>query len=243
MFLYENAWQDVKARIERAARAAGRDPATIRVLAVSKTFPPEAVRAQYALGQRAFGENYVQEALAKMAALPDLADAEWHLIGPLQGNKAKAVAERFAWVETVDRARIAERLAAARPAGMPPLDVCVQVNISGEASKSGVAPADAVALARVVAGCAGLRLRGLMGMAEPTGDARRQRAQFRVLRELFEACRAAGLAVDTLSMGMSADLEAAIAEGATLVRIGSALFGARPQRADGQGAAAAAGPA
>ena len=227
MFLYEKAWQDVKARIARAAQDADRDPATVRVLAVSKTFPPAAIRALYGLGQRAFGENYVQEALAKQAALADLADAEWHLIGPLQSNKARPVAEAFAWVETVDRVKIAERLAAARPAGLPPLDVCVQVNISGEASKSGVAPADALALARAVAALPRLRLRGLMGIAEPTADRMRQRAQFRALRDRFEACRSAGLAVDTLSMGMSADLEAAIAEGATLVRIGSALFGAR----------------
>jgi PLP dependent protein len=239
MSLYEKAWQAVQARVAAACRAAGRDPASVRVLAVSKTFPPPAVRALYALGQRAFGENYVQEALRKMAALGDLPGIEWHLIGPLQGNKAKAAAERFAWVETVDRAKIAQRLAAARPPGLPPLDVCVQVNVSGEASKSGVAPAAAIALAREVAGCTRLRLRGLMGIAEPTAEVGRQRAQFRVLRELFDGCRAAGLAVDTLSMGMSADLEAAIAEGATLVRIGSALFGARDY--GGAGAAGAEG--
>jgi PLP dependent protein len=224
---YEKAWQAVTARIERAARAAGRDPREIRLLAVSKTFAPEAVRAVHALGQRAFGENYVQEAVGKMDATADLDGLEWHLIGPLQGNKARLAAQRFAWVETVDRVRIAERLAAARPESLAPLDVCVQVNISGEASKSGVAPGDAPALASRVAQLARLRLRGLMGIAEPTADLARRREQFRTLRRCYDDCRAAGLQVDTLSMGMSADLETAIAEGATLVRVGSAIFGAR----------------
>ena len=224
---YEKPWQDVLARIERAARAAGRDPREIRLVAVSKTFAPDAVRAVHALGQRAFGENHVQEAVAKIDATADLADLEWHLIGPLQGNKARLAAQRFAWVETVDRLPIAQRLAAARPDTLPPLNVCVQVNISGETSKSGVAPAAAVPLARSVGQLPRLRLRGLMGIAEATADLSRQREQFRRLRQCFDACRAAGLAVDTLSMGMSADLEAAIAEGATLVRVGSAIFGAR----------------
>ena len=224
---YAKPWQDVMTRMERAARAAGRDPREIALLAVSKTFAPGAVRAVHALGQRAFGENYVQEAVAKMDATADLAGLEWHLIGPLQGNKARLAAQRFAWVQTVGRLQIAERLAAARPDSLPPLNVCVQVNISGEASKSGVAPADAVSLARSVGQFARLRLRGLMGIAEPTPDHARQREQFRSLRRCFDACRAAGLPVDTLSMGMSADLEAAIAEGATLVRVGSAIFGAR----------------
>jgi hypothetical protein len=224
---YEKPWQAVAARIEHAARAAGRDPREIRLLAVSKTFAPAAVRGAHALGQRAFGENYVQEAIAKMDATADLADVEWHLIGPLQGNKARLAAERFAWVETVDRETIAQRLAAARPEALPPLNVCVQVNISGEASKSGVAPADALALARRVAQLPRLKLRGLMGIAEPTADSVRQREQFRSLRAILDACRREGLAVDTLSMGMSADLEAAIAEGATLVRVGSAIFGVR----------------
>jgi PLP dependent protein len=227
MFLYEKAWQDVRTRIAAAARAAGRDPTTISFLAVSKTFPPDAIRALYGLGQRAFGENYVQEALAKAAALGDLAGIEWHLIGPLQSNKTRAVAEGFAWVETVDRVKIAERLALARPPTLPPLDVCVQVNISGETSKSGVAPGEAMTLARAVATLPRLRLRGFMGIAEPTAERTRQRAQFRALREIFDACRASGLPVDTLSMGMSDDLEAAIAEGATQVRLGSALFGVR----------------
>ena len=227
---YEKAWQDVMARVASAARAAGRDPSQIRVIAVSKGFAPEAVRAAHALGQRAFGENYVQEALAKIEATADLAGLEWHLIGPLQGNKARLAAQRFAWVETVDRLPIAQRLAAARPDALPPLDVCVQVNISGEATKSGVAPAAALPLASAVGRLARLRLRGLMGIAEPTADPARQRAQFRALRQCFDACRAAGLPVDTLSMGMSADLEAAIAEGSTLVRVGTAIFGARDVR-------------
>jgi len=225
--LLREGWLALTARVERAAAAAGRDPAAIHVLAVSKTFGPEAVRAAHALGLRAFGENYVQEAVAKMDATSDLPGLQWHLIGPLQGNKANDAAARFAWVQTVDRLRIAERLARARPAELPPLDVCVQVNISGEATKSGVPPTEALPLARAVAALPRLSLRGLMGIAEPTADVALQRAQFRRLRECFDACRDAGLAVDTLSMGMSADLEAAIAEGATLVRVGSAIFGAR----------------
>lgn len=224
---YENAWQAVLQRIEVATRAAGRTPGSVRLLAVSKTFPAEAVRAVYALGQRAFGENYVQECAAKRESLADLADVEWHLIGPLQSNKTALAATACAWVESVDRLKIAQRLSAQRPASMPPLSVCVQVNASGEASKSGV-PADAaVALAEAVAALPRLALRGIMGIPEPTADAAVARAQFRVLRECFEACRAAGLAVDTLSMGMSADLEMAIAEGSTEVRVGTALFGPR----------------
>ncbi len=224
----QNGWQAVVGRVAEAAAAAGRNPATVRVLAVSKTFPPEAIRAVYAAGARAFGENYVQEAMAKVEALADLPDIEWHLIGPLQGNKARLAALHFAWVHTVDRPRIAERLAAARPPGQPPLNVCVQVNISAEASKSGVAPENALALARTVATLPGLALRGFMGIAAPADDLARQRAQFRVLRQCLEEATAGGLAVDTLSMGMSADLEAAVAEGATLVRVGSAIFGDRP---------------
>jgi pyridoxal phosphate enzyme (YggS family) len=162
-----------------------------------------------------------------MEALSDVPGIEWHLIGPLQSNKTRVAAEAFAWVHTIDRLRIAERLSAARASAAAPLDVCVQVNISGEATKSGVAPDEAVALACAVAGLPGLRLRGFMGIAEPTSDVARQRAQFRIARECLERCRAQGLALDTLSMGMSDDLEAAIAEGATLVRIGSAIFGPR----------------
>ena len=227
MFQYEKAWQDARARIAAAALSCVRDPAAIRLLAVSKAHPAEAVRALHALGQRAFGENYVQEALAKMDALADLGDVEWHLIGPLQSNKTAAVAARFSWVHTVDRERVARRLSAARPPTLPPLEVCVQVNISAEPGKSGVVPGDARALAQLVATLPRLRLRGFMGIAEATADRARQRAQFHVLAECAAACRAAGLAVDTLSMGMSADLEAAVAEGATLVRLGTALFGER----------------
>ena len=227
MSQYEKAWQAVRQRIGEAARAAGRAPESVRLLAVSKTFPAEAVRAVYAAGQREFGENYVQEAAAKRDSLGDLGDAQWHLIGPLQSNKTAIAAERFDWVESVDRLKIAQRLSAQRPAALPPLSVCVQVNVSGEASKSGVAPEHVVPLARAVAALPRLALRGVMGIPAPTAEPAVQRAQFRRLRECLEACRAAGLAVDTLSMGMSADLEAAIAEGATMVRVGSALFGAR----------------
>jgi len=216
----------VRSRMLAAAVAAGRSP-EVRLLAVSKTFPPEAIRALYALGQRAFGENYVQEGVAKKQALADLPDIEWHLIGPLQSNKAKAAALAFDWVQTVDRLRIAERLSAARPADMAPLRVLVQVNTSGEATKSGVLPSEAVALAQAVSKLPHLSLRGIMGIPEPTADPARQRAQFRAIAQVYDACRQSGLDLDTLSMGMSADFEAAIAEGATLVRVGTALFGER----------------
>jgi len=229
---YEKAWQAVRARIEEATRAAGRSPRDVQLLAVSKTFPAEAVRAVHDAGQRAFGENYVQEAAAKRAALADLADVSWHMIGPLQSNKTAVAAATFDWVETVDRLKIAQRLSAQRPPGMPPLCVCVEVNVSGEASKSGVAPEQAAALAREVAALPNLRLRGIMGIPAPTTDVAALRAQFRRLRECFDACRAAGLDVDTLSMGMSADLEHAIAEGATEVRVGTAIFGERRKQAE-----------
>jgi pyridoxal phosphate enzyme (YggS family) len=227
MFHYEKAWQEVMARIARAACAAGRNPEDVRLVAVSKTFPHEAVRAVYRLGQREFGENYVQEGGPKMEALSDLPGIAWHLIGPLQTNKAGIAARSFGWVHTIDRMKIAARLSAARPAEAPPLDVCVQVNASGETSKSGVDPAAAVALAQAVAALPRLRMRGIMGIPEPTDDAARRRAQFRVLRGCLDACRASGLSLDTLSMGMSADLEDAIAEGATLVRVGTSIFGGR----------------
>ena len=227
MSQYQKAWQDVRSRVAAAAQAAGRDPAQIRLLAVTKGFPADAIRATHALGQRAFGENYVQEAAAKMRSLADLPDIEWHLIGPLQSNKTRVAAQCFSWVHTIDRARIAARLAEALGAERASLEVCVQVNISGEASKSGVAPDEALALLREVAALPRLRLRGLMGISEPAPDPAVQRAQFARLRELFTAARAAGLELDTLSMGMSADLESAIAEGATMVRVGTALFGAR----------------
>lgn len=224
----ETTLQQVRTRIANACLSAGRPVQSVTLLAVSKTFDATAVRTAHAAGQRAFGENYVQEALAKIDALADLrAQLEWHLIGPLQANKTAAVAAAFDWVHSVDRLKIAERLAAQRPAGLPPLNVCVQVNVSGEASKRGVAPADLPALARAVAALPNLRLRGLMALPEPAVEVAAQRAPHRRLRELLHGLRADGLALDTLSMGMSADLEAAIAEGATIVRVGTAIFGAR----------------
>jgi pyridoxal phosphate enzyme (YggS family) len=237
MSLDEKAWQAVRSRIALAARRAGRDPASIGVLAVSKGQPAAAVRAAYTLGQRAFGENYVKEASLKAGLLSDLSNIEWHLIGPLQSNKTRLAAALFTWVQSVDRLKVAERLSAAREAHAAPLNVCLQVNISGEQSKSGAAPGDALALARAVSGLPRVALRGFMGIAEETADVERQRRQFRSLRELFDAARAGGLALDTLSMGMSADLEAAIAEGATLVRIGTALFGERTGTLDNEAAA------
>jgi pyridoxal phosphate enzyme (YggS family) len=198
----------------------------VSLLAVSKTHAPALIREACAAGQRAFGENYVQEALEKMHVLADL-DLEWHLVGPLQSNKTRLVAERFHWVHTIDREKVARRLAEQRPRGMAPLEVLVQVNVSGEASKSGVPLHAAPALAHAVAALPGLRLRGLMAVPEPTPDASLQRARFRELRALCESLRREGLALDTLSMGMSDDMEAAIAEGSTMVRIGTAIFGAR----------------
>jgi pyridoxal phosphate enzyme (YggS family) len=227
MSLDEKAWQAVASRIAEAARQAGRDPASIRVLAVSKGQPAAAIRWAHALGQRAFGENYVQEALQKAAELQDLPGLEWHMIGPLQSNKTRIAAGCFAWVQSVDRLKIAERLATARDAHLPPLNVCLQVNISAEAAKSGATPDEALSLARAIAALPRLRLRGFLGIAEETDDVDRQRRQFRILSELFAAAGAQGMPLDTLSMGMSGDLESAIAEGATMVRIGTALFGPR----------------
>ena len=220
--------QQVSERIALACAAAQRPVQSVTLLAVSKTFGAGAVRNACAAGQRAFGENYVQEALAKIAALADLRPAiEWHLIGPLQSNKTREVAACFDWVHSIDRLKVAERLSAQRPSGLPPLQVCLQVNVGGQASKSGVAPAALPALAHAVAALPNLRLRGLMSIPEPAADFAAQRAPHRVLRELFDVLRAEGLPLDSLSMGMSADLEAAIAEGATIVRIGTAVFGAR----------------
>ncbi|MDG0025196.1 YggS family pyridoxal phosphate-dependent enzyme [Trinickia sp. Y13] len=220
--------QEVHARIERAASAAQRPTDAIRLLAVSKTFPADDIRAAFAAGQRAFGENYVQEAVSKIEALADLrAQIEWHFIGPLQSNKTRPVAEHFDWVHSVDRLKIAQRLSEQRPDTLPPLNVCLQVNVSGEASKSGVAPEDAPAVAREIASLPKLRLRGLMSIPEPAADLAAQREPHRILRELYETLRAQGVALDTLSMGMSADLEAAVLEGATIVRIGTAIFGKR----------------
>lgn len=216
----------VQTQLAEAAHAAGRDAATVQLLAVSKTFPAEAVREVYAAGQRAFGENYVQELQAKAAELADLA-IEWHFIGPLQSNKTRIVAETAHWVHAIDRLKIAERLSAQRPAHLPPLQVCVQVNVSGEDSKSGCSPADAPALLQAVAALPGLQLRGLMCIPEPTQDAATLAARFGVLRQLQQQMAAQGLVLDTLSMGMSADMGQAIAAGSTLVRVGTAIFGAR----------------
>jgi len=220
--------QQVRTRIATACATSQRPVQSVTLLAVTKTFGPQAVREAHAAGQFAFGENYVQEALEKMQSLLDLRGRiEWHLIGPLQSNKSRVVAESFDWVHTVDRLKIAQRLSAHRPEGLPPLQVCLQVNISDESSKSGVAPADAPALAHAVAALPRLHLRGLMAIPEPQGDFAAQRAPHHALARLLFELNAAGLALDTLSMGMSADLEAAIAEGATIVRVGSAIFGER----------------
>lgn len=218
--------QVVRQRIADAARAAGRPPEAVRLLAVSKTWPAGRVAEAAAAGQRAFGENYVQEGVDKIAAL-GRDELEWHFIGPLQSNKTRPVAEHFAWVHSLDRFKVAQRLAAQRPAGRPPLQVCVQVNVSGEASKSGCAAAEAPALCRQVAALPGLRLRGLMAIPAPVDGFAEQRQAFARLRRLYDDLRRDGLDVDTLSMGMSHDLEAAVAEGATLVRIGTAIFGER----------------
>jgi len=216
--------QAVRLAVAGAARAAGRGEDEVRLLAVSKTFAAEAVREAYHGGQLAFGENYLQEALGKIEALRDL-PLEWHFIGPIQSNKTRPIAEHFAWVHSVDRLKIAERLSAQRPAELPPLNVCLEVNVSGEASKSGVAPAELLPLARAVAALPRIRLRGLMAIPAPATD--EQRAPFAQLRRLLEDLQRQGLPLDTLSMGMSHDFAAAIREGATIVRIGTAIFGAR----------------
>ena len=218
----------VQARIAQACAQSGRASASVALLAVSKLQPAQAVRDALAAGQRAYGENYVQEALDKQAALADLRSLlEWHLIGPLQSNKTRVVAEAFDWVHSVDRLKIAQRLSDQRPAELPPLNICLQINISGEASKSGLPPHEVAEVARAVAALPRLRLRGLMAIPEPAQGLEAQRAPHRALRTLFEALVAQGLAMDTLSMGMSDDLEAAVAEGSTLVRVGTAIFGAR----------------
>lgn len=224
----ESNLQVVRTRIAAAARAAGREPGEIALLAVSKTFAADKVRAALAAGQREFGESYVQEAIDKIACLSDL-PLVWHFIGPIQSNKTRAIAEHFDWVHSVARAKIAQRLAEARPAGREPLDICLQVNVSGEASKSGVAPEELRSLAEAVRGLPRLRLRGLMAIPEPGGDVSLQRRRFASVRLLLEQLNAAGFGLDTLSMGMSQDLEAAVMEGATIVRIGTAIFGERIQ--------------
>ena len=222
----------VQARIASACAAAHRPVQSVTLLAVTKTFGADAVREAYACGQRAFAENYVQEGVDKIEALADLRQAiEWHLIGPLQANKTRAVAEHFDWVHSVDRLKVAERLSAQRPADLPLLSVCIQVNISGEASKSGVDAAGLPALARAVAALPRLRLRGLMAIPEVVGDFEAQQRPHRDLLALFQALRDDGLPLDTLSAGMSGDLEAAIAAGATMVRVGTAIFGGRPAAA------------
>jgi pyridoxal phosphate enzyme (YggS family) len=226
MATIQNNLQAVKNRIAAACKASGRPEATVRLVAVGKTFSAEAIREAAGAGQRDFGENYVQEALAKIEALADL-PLVWHFIGPIQSNKTRAIAEAFHWVHSLDREKIARRLSEARPAHLPPLKVCIEVNVSGEASKGGVAPQAVAALARQVSALPRLELRGLMAIPEPTPDAQLQRRRFRALRELKDELVSSGLALDTLSMGMSADLEAAIAEGSTMVRVGTAIFGER----------------
>jgi PLP dependent protein len=223
--------QAVRDAIAKAAAGAGRRTVDISLLAVSKTFPPHALREAYRAGQRCFAESYVQEALDKIAALRDLT-IDWHFIGPIQSNKTRAIAENFAWVHSVDRLKIAERLSGQRPAHLAPLQVCLQVNISNEASKGGVFPDEAGALAHAIAKLPGLKLRGMMAIPAPGDDIAEQRLPFSELRELRDELNRQGLQMDTLSMGMSHDFVAAIMEGATIVRIGTAIFGERNYEAD-----------
>jgi pyridoxal phosphate enzyme (YggS family) len=216
----------VRKRIELACQAVGRASDTVKLLAVSKTMPAQVVREAYAAGQLAFGENYIQEGVDKIAALADL-PLEWHCIGPIQSNKTKLVAENFAWVHSIDRLKTAERLSAQRPVHLPPLQVCLQVNVDGGSNKSGVAPEDLLALAQAVAKLPHLQLRGIMTIPEPAETEAEARAVHQQAKGLFDHLKTAGLTLDTLSMGMTADLEAAIAEGSTCVRVGTAIFGAR----------------
>jgi len=222
--------QAVEATIQVACQAAGRPRSTVQLLAVSKTFPAEAVLEAVAAGQRAFGENYLQEGVDKIAAvakaLPE-SRLEWHFIGPIQSNKTRPIATHFDWVHTVERLKIAQRLSEQRPPELGPLNICLQVNISGEASKSGVTPDELPALAQAVAALPNLRLRGLMAIPEPQDDPEMQRVPFARLRALAQDIVKAGIHLDTLSMGMSSDMRAAVLEGATIVRVGSAIFGAR----------------
>ncbi|MDE2093881.1 MAG: YggS family pyridoxal phosphate-dependent enzyme [Burkholderiales bacterium] len=228
MAMIADKLRQVHERVARACTQAARPVQSVTLLVVSKTFGADAVRAAVAAGEHRFGENYVLEGVAKIAALADLRDRlEWHLIGPLQSNKTRIVAEQFDWVHTVDRLKIAQRLSEQRPADLPPLQLCLQVNISGEASKSGLRPGDVPAVAQAVAALPRVTLRGLMAIPEPAQDFAAQRAPHRALHGLLQELRARGLGLDTLSMGMSADLEAAVMEGATIVRVGSAIFGAR----------------
>ena len=218
--------QAVRSRIDAAARSAGRSPDEVQLVAVSKTFAPAAIAQALTAGQTAFGESYLQEAEAKVGVLPP--DLIWHFIGPIQSNKTRQIAQLFHWAHAVDRLKIAERLSSSRLEGHPPLHICIQVNVSGEASKSGVRADEVLALAQAVSPLSGVRLRGLMAIPEPTPDVGLQRTRFRQIRELKEEIVRHGIALDTLSMGMSDDLEAAVAEGATLVRVGRAIFGERP---------------
>ncbi len=234
MSLISNNLQVVRADLAAAAQKAGRDPQQICLLAVSKTFPAAAVVEAAQVGQRSFGENYLQEALDKMLAVRTLLPEnilEWHFIGPIQSNKTRQIAENFSWVHSVDREKIAQRLSEQRPAALPPLNICLQVNISREASKSGVSPDETVALAKRIVNFKGLRLRGLMAVPAASDDPVEQRNAFRQLRELQQQIQQQieeqGITLDTLSMGMSADMTAAISEGSTIVRIGSAIFGKR----------------
>jgi pyridoxal phosphate enzyme (YggS family) len=224
--------QAVLEHIGQAAQTAGRPPDAIQLVAVSKTQPADAIRQACIAGQHAFGENYLQEALEKMAQLSDL-PLEWHFIGPIQSNKTRPIAEHFHWVHSIERLKIAQRLNDARPDSLPPLDVCIEVNISGEASKDGVEPNETRALADAIMQLPRLRLRGLMTIPAPTDDIALQHRQFRMVRDLFEKLRGEGLPLDTLSMGMTEDFPAAIAEGSTIVRIGTAIFGARNTRKTG----------
>ncbi len=219
--------QSQRARLWRACEQAGRPPDAVRLLAVSKTFGPDAVRDALAAGQLAFGENYVQEGVDKIAAVGAVPGIEWHCIGPIQSNKTRPVAEHFDWVQSVDRLKIAQRLSEQRPEHLPPLQVCLQVNVDGGANKSGVTPAELPTLADAVAALPRLTLRGLMAIPEPAPDFETARGVFTQVRALFDALNAQGLGLDTLSMGMSDDLEAAVAAGSTMVRVGRGVFGAR----------------
>jgi PLP dependent protein len=224
------ALQRVQTRLSQACGVAGRSPGDVRLLAVSKIQPIDKIRALYAAGQRAFGENYPQEATEKALALAELVDVEWHLIGPLQSNKTRDVAAHMHWVHSVDRLKISERLSMQRANHLPPLNVCVQINISGETTKSGVDPAEASALIDAVAMLPNLVVRGVMGMPEPGIGDEKTREQFMLLASIFHVQRARHSTLDTLSMGMSDDLEIAVACGSTMVRVGTALFGARPAK-------------
>jgi pyridoxal phosphate enzyme (YggS family) len=226
MTMIEDNLQRVRARIDAACAQAGRQPADVVLLAVSKTFGTDAVRQALEAGQNAFGENYIQEGVDKITALAG-SGIEWHCIGPIQSNKTRLVAQHFDWVHSVDRFKIAQRLSEQRPAGLAPLQICIQVNVDGGANKAGVAPADAPELARAVAALPGLCLRGIMTIPEPAADFEAACAVHRKAKSVFDALNALGFGLDTLSMGMTADLEAAVQSGSTMVRVGTAIFGGR----------------